>query len=60
MVKVFRCRDTGSNCDFVGRGATTAELVKVTVPHLHEAHGQPIDKKLETYVMATMKEELRR
>ena len=57
MVKVFRCRDTGSNCDFVGRGATPEETVSLSVKHIYEVHGMALGRELEAHVQRALRAE---
>ena len=35
---IFRCRDMGVECEFVGRAETEAELVEKALQHGKEAH----------------------
>ena len=44
MAKVLYCRDTGNNCDFVAKGETEEELMKVGAEHLKRAHNMDLAK----------------
>ena len=39
MAKVIYCSDMGSDCDFVARGETMEEVLKVGAEHGKEVHG---------------------
>jgi predicted small metal-binding protein len=38
-MKVLRCRDAGVNCDWVGKGKTEDEVLKLAAEHGRKAHG---------------------
>ena len=39
MAKVIHCSDLGSDCEFVARGETLEEVLKVGAEHGKEVHG---------------------
>jgi predicted small metal-binding protein len=39
MAKVLRCKDVGPDCDFVARGETEEEVLKLAAEHAGPAHG---------------------
>lgn len=39
MAKVIHCSDLGADCDFVARGETLEEVLKVGGEHGKEVHG---------------------
>ena len=39
MAKVLKCKDVGPDCDFVARGATEEEVLKLAAEHAGPAHG---------------------
>lgn len=39
MAKVVSCKDVGVDCDFVARGETVEEVLRVCVQHAKTAHG---------------------
>ena len=42
MAKVIYCGDMGCGCDFVVRGETMEEVLKVGVEHGKEVHGMNV------------------
>jgi predicted small metal-binding protein len=49
MAKVIRCKDTGMDCNWVGRADTEEELFKKAAQHLKEAHNvEPSPEMMET------------
>lgn len=43
-MKVLFCRDAGIDCDFVARGETDEELLRVGAEHLKTAHNMDSEK----------------
>lgn len=39
MTKVLKCKDVGMDCDFVARGKTEEEVLKLAAEHAGPAHG---------------------
>ncbi len=44
MLKTLACRDAGVDCDFVARGKTEEELMKVGAEHLKKMHNKDLSK----------------
>jgi predicted small metal-binding protein len=38
MAKVLSCKDTGSDCDWVGRADTEEQLLKIAGQHVKDVH----------------------
>ncbi len=49
------CRELGNDCDFVVKGQDLEEIVKVTVEHGKEVHGQSEAQVRDDKVVETMK-----
>jgi predicted small metal-binding protein len=39
MEKEIRCKDAGINCDFVARGQSDDEVMKIATEHGRQKHG---------------------
>lgn len=39
MAKVLKCKDVGMDCDFVARGETEEEVLKLAAEHAGPVHG---------------------
>jgi predicted small metal-binding protein len=39
MAKVLKCKDVGMDCDFVARGETEEEVLKLAAEHAAPVHG---------------------
>lgn len=58
MAKVITCRDVGVDCDFVARGETEDEVLRLCAEHGRKAHGMTeIPKELVQKVRAAIREE---
>ncbi len=44
MLKTLACRDSGIDCNFVARGETEEELMKVGAEHLKKVHNMDLTK----------------
>ena len=55
MAKAVSCKDVGVDCNFVARGKTVDEVMKVAAKHGREVHGmkeisQELAKKMKAAV----------
>jgi len=53
MEKVLRCKDVGINCDFVARGKTVDEVLKIAAEHAKSDHD--VDEVSEEYLKSWRK-----
>lgn len=56
-MKVLRCRDTGSNCDFVARAQTEQELWQKVGQHAQKAHNMKLTDEMKTQLRKFVREE---
>ncbi len=45
-MKDFHCKDTGMNCEWVGKGNTKEEVFKQVTDHAQKAHQMPMTPEL--------------
>jgi len=57
MAKVIRCRDTGSDCDYVARAETEEELLKLAADHAQTVHGLEVTEELAEQIRSLVKDE---
>ena len=58
MAKVIYCSDMGADCDFVARGETLDEVLKVGAEHGNEFHGiSEITPEMVEQVTAVVRDE---
>ena len=58
MAKVLACRDLGTDCDFVARGETLEELMKVGAEHGAAVHGiTEIPPEMQQQIMGLIRDE---
>jgi predicted small metal-binding protein len=57
MAKVVRCRDAGSDCDFVVRADTEEEVMELVAEHAKAVHNLEISEELSTLIRSLIKDE---
>ncbi len=57
MAKVIHCGDMGCGCDFVVRGETMEEVLKVGVEHGKEVHGMNATPDMLELIKAMVRDE---
>jgi predicted small metal-binding protein len=57
MAKVLRCKDTGSDCDFVARGQTEGELWQQVSSHAQQVHNMQLTEELRQQLRPLIREE---
>ncbi len=57
-MKVLRCRDTGSSCDFVARAQTEQELWQKVAEHAQKAHNMKLTDEMKAQLRRFVREEL--
>ncbi len=58
MAKVLRCKDIGMDCDFVARGETEEEILKLAAEHAGTTHDmQEIPDEVLAKVRAAIHDE---
>lgn len=56
MAKELRCRDTGSECDFVARGETEDAIWDQVAEHVKE-HGLELTEELKAQIRTAIRDE---
>ena len=57
MAKVIYCGDMGCGCDFVVRGETMEEVLKVGVEHGEEVHGIDVTPDMVEVIKGMVRDE---
>ena len=57
MAKTLRCRDTGSDCDFVARGQTEEELWQRVGDHAQQVHNLQLTDGLKQQLRPLIRDE---
>ncbi len=57
MAKVIYCGDMGCGCDFVVRGETMEEVLKVGVDHGKEVHGMNVTPDMLDLIKGMVRDE---
>ena len=57
-MKTINCRDAGIQCDFVARGQTNEEVMRVAAEHRRQKHGmQNITPELQQKMKSLIRDE---
>jgi predicted small metal-binding protein len=56
-MKDFHCRDAGMNCDWVGTGTSTEEVLKKAGEHAHRVHQLTLTPELADRVRSLIHDE---
>jgi predicted small metal-binding protein len=56
-MKTLACKDTGTQCDWVGRAETEQDLLKQAAQHVKEVHKMDITPEMEQMARKVIRDE---